>query len=97
MASRQSRGSRPRSLSPRPRATIFASTYNSPWPLSEKYYLVAYSPVPLAWEPQANPANALGIYLLDRFGNRELIYRDLEIGSSNPCPLGSWSLLPQVA
>jgi hypothetical protein len=61
--------------------------YNAPWPLSEKYYLVAYSPVPLVWEPRANPTNALGIYLLDAFGNRELIYRDLAIGSTNPCPL----------
>ena len=61
--------------------------YNAPWPLSEKYYLVAYSPLPLAWEPRANPANALGLYLLDAFGNRELLYRDLEIGSTNPCPL----------
>ena len=61
--------------------------YNSPWPLSEKYYLVSYSPLPLAWEPRANPANALGLYLLDAFGNRELLYRDLEIGSTNPCPL----------
>jgi hypothetical protein len=61
--------------------------YNSPWPLSEKYFLVAYSPVPLIWEPGSNPANALGVYLLDAFGNRELIYRDLEIGSANPCPL----------
>ena len=61
--------------------------YASPWPLSEKYYLVSYSPVPLVWEPGANAANALGIYLLDVFGNRELIYRDLEIGSDSPCPL----------
>jgi hypothetical protein len=61
--------------------------YTAPWPLSEKYYLVAYSPKPLVWEPGANPANALGIYLLDKFGNRELIYRDPEIGSTNPCPL----------
>jgi hypothetical protein len=61
--------------------------YSSPWPLSEKYYLAAYSPVPLVWEPQPNPVNALGLYLLDAFGNRELIYRDLEIGSASPCPL----------
>ncbi|WP_165226693.1 PD40 domain-containing protein [Aquisphaera insulae] len=61
--------------------------YASPWPLSEKYYLVSYSPVPLVWEPGANPANALGLYLLDVFGNRELIYRDPQIGSTNPCPL----------
>jgi len=61
--------------------------YAAPWPLSEKYYLVAYSPAPLVWEPQPNAANALGLYVLDAFGNRELIYRDLEIGCTNPCPL----------
>jgi len=61
--------------------------YAAPWPLSEDYYLVAYSPKPLVWEPGANTADALGIYLLDRFGNRELLYRDPEIGSTNPCPL----------
>ncbi len=61
--------------------------YCAPWPLSEKYFLVAYSPVPLQWEPRANPPNALGIYLLDRFGNRELIYRDPRIGCTNPIPL----------
>ncbi len=61
--------------------------YTAPWPLSEDFYLVGYSPYPLVWEPGANPANALGIYLLDRWGNRELIYRDPKIGSTNPCPL----------
>ncbi|MBC8873512.1 MAG: hypothetical protein H8E44_29080 [Planctomycetes bacterium] len=61
--------------------------YTAPWPLSEDFYLVGYSPYPLVWEPGANPANALGIYLLDRWGNRELIYRDPRIGSTNPCPL----------
>jgi len=61
--------------------------YSSPWPLSEKYFLVAYSPVPLVWEPGANVPNALGIYLLDWLGNRELLYRDPSIGSTNPCPL----------
>lgn len=61
--------------------------YAAPWPLSEKYFLVAYSPKPLVWEPGANDADALGIYLLDKFGNRELIYRDPTIGSTNPCPL----------
>ena len=61
--------------------------YEAPWPLSEEYFLVGYSPTPLVWEPGANAANAVGIYLLDRWGNRELIYRDPEIGSTNPCPL----------
>ncbi|MBN1342797.1 MAG: hypothetical protein JXQ73_08975 [Phycisphaerae bacterium] len=61
--------------------------YAAPWPLSEKYFLVAYSPRPLVWEPGANHRDALGIYLLDAAGNRELIYRDPDIGSTNPCPL----------
>ena len=61
--------------------------YTAPWPFSEKYFLVGYSPTPLVWEPGANERNALGIYLLDAWGNRELIYRDPEIGSTNPCPL----------
>jgi len=61
--------------------------YAAPWPLSENYFLVAYSPKPLVWEPRANSRDALGIYLLDRFGNRELVYRDPDIGSTNPMPL----------
>jgi hypothetical protein len=71
--------------------------YAAPWPLSEKYYLVAYSPKPLVWEPGANPAGALGICLLDKFGNRELIYRDPEIGSTNPCPLTARPVPPVLA
>lgn len=71
--------------------------YAAPWPLSEKYFLAAYSHVPLVWEPGANEANALGIYLLDALGNRELIYRDPEIGSTNPCPLTVRRAPPVVA
>jgi len=61
--------------------------YAAPWPLSEKYFIAAYSPLPLVWEPGANPANALGLYLIDAFGNRELLYRDPDISSTSPCPL----------
>ena len=61
--------------------------YDAPWPLSEDCFLVGYSPKPLIMEPQANDPAALGIYLLDRRGNRELIYRDPAIGSSHPLPL----------
>ncbi len=71
--------------------------YAAPWPLSEDFYLVAYSPYPLVWEPGANRKDALGIYLLDRFGNRELIYRNLEIGSTNPIPLRPRSTPPVLA
>ena len=61
--------------------------YTAPWPLSDEYFLVGYSPSPLVWEPGANKPNALGIYLLDAWGNRELVYRDPDVGSTNPCPL----------
>ena len=71
--------------------------YTAPWPLSEDFYLVGYSPYPLVWEPGANPAHALGIYLLDRWGNRELIYRDPQIGSTNPCPLRPRPVPPVLA
>ncbi|MCL5095968.1 MAG: GH36 C-terminal domain-containing protein, partial [Candidatus Omnitrophica bacterium] len=64
-----------------------AEYYQSPWPLSENFFLVAYSPYPLLFEPAANEPAALGVYLLDRFGNRELIYRDPAIGSTSPMPL----------
>ncbi len=70
--------------------------YTSPWPLSEKYFLVGYSAMPLVWEPGANPPGALGIYLLDKFGNRELIYRDPAIGSTNPIPLVSRPAPPVI-
>ena len=61
--------------------------YCTPWPLSEEYFLVSYSPLDLVFEPGAQADNALGLYLLDAFGNRELIYRDPKIGSTSPIPL----------
>ena len=51
--------------------------YGTPWPLSEKYYLAAYD--------QAGRRH--GIYLVDCFGNRELIWRDVSIGCQDPIPL----------
>ncbi len=58
--------------------------YRTPYPLSEDFFLAAYSFDPLIGEPLANPANMFGIYLVDRFGNKELIYRDPSIGSLWP-------------
>ena len=75
--------------------------YGSPWPLSEKCFLVAYSPIRLRFEGESrngpNPANALGIYLLDAAGNRELIYRDPAIGSTSPIPLRPTPAPPVLA
>jgi hypothetical protein len=67
--------------------------YAAPWPLAEEYFLVAYSPYRLRFqgehETDPNPDNALGIYLLDMAGNRELLYRDPEISTTNPTPLAA--------
>jgi hypothetical protein len=61
--------------------------YRTPFPLSQDYFLAAYSYDALIGEPHANPANMFGLYLIDRFGNKELLYRDPSIGSLWPMPL----------
>ncbi len=61
--------------------------YRSPYPLSEQVFLAAYSFDALIGEPAANPANMFGLYLVDAFGNKELLYRDLNIASLWPMPI----------
>lgn len=61
--------------------------YKSPYPLSEKYFLVSYSYEALIGEPNANVPNMFGLYLADAFGNKELLYRDLNIASLWAAPL----------
>jgi len=56
--------------------------YSSPWPLSDDFFLVCYS-----YGPAHNVSNGYGLYLLDRFGNRELIYRDPDMSCYSPIPL----------
>jgi YD repeat-containing protein len=51
--------------------------YGTPWPLSEDFYLAIYDPETLRHD----------LYLVDGFGNRELVYRDPEIACSDPIPL----------
>jgi hypothetical protein len=79
---------------PESESRSIAEWYCSPWPLAEKYYLLSYSPLPLVWEPQPNPAAGLGLYVLDAFGNRELLYRDPDLGSTCPIPLAARPLPP---
>ncbi len=65
-------------------------SYGTPWPLSEKYFLVAYDPkVPqgLGFEGRGYFRGNYGIYLLDAFGNKILIYRDPQISCQNPIPV----------
>jgi len=66
--------------------------YGTPYPLSEKYYLAvadfAMTPnVGFEWHNNNYVRGDYGIYLVDAFGNKELIYRDPEIGSVSPMPV----------
>ncbi len=51
--------------------------YGTPWPLSEDDYLCVYDPA----------ARNRGVYWIDRFGNKELLYRDPNISCLSPIPL----------
>jgi len=51
--------------------------YGTPWPLSEDDYLCVYG----------RDAKNRGIYWIDRFGNRELLYRDPSVSCLSPIPL----------
>ncbi|MCP4454748.1 MAG: hypothetical protein GY809_25085, partial [Planctomycetes bacterium] len=60
--------------------------YATAWPLSEDDYLCVYD---------ADAKNH-GIYLIDRFGNRELIYRDETIACLSPIPLRARAVPPVI-
>lgn len=69
-----------------------AQVYGTAWPLSEKYYLCVYDPMMLpgmGGQGGKHLPGQYGIYLVDVFGNKELIYRDPEIACQNPVPLRS--------
>jgi hypothetical protein len=72
-----------------------ATFYTNPFPLSERYYLTAWSSVPI--QTHLSTANGLGLYLYDAFGNLELIYRDPAISSMYPLPLRARSRPPVLA
>jgi len=66
-------------------------TFGSAWPLSEDYHLCVYDAgtrkaPPGARRPSYAKAND-GIYLVDAFGNLELVYRDPKISCHQPIPL----------
>ena len=63
--------------------------YGTPWPLSEHYYLCVYDAEMQQATGKKGGSGNYGLYLLDCFGNRELIYRDPDIGCSSPIPLRS--------
>lgn len=53
-----------------------AEFYGTPWPLSEDFFLCVY----------ARNKRDYGIYLVDSFGNRELIWQDREVPCLDPIP-----------
>jgi hypothetical protein len=59
------------------------ANYAGAWPLSEYFYLCVYDKDSRS---NAGTLNNYGIYLLDAFGNKELLYRDEEISCLDPIP-----------
>jgi hypothetical protein len=73
------------------------SYFHSPWPLSENYFLVAFSFEPLpGMGPGVKQDTQTGIYYFDRFGNLELLYRDPDISCMYPVPLARRSVPPVI-
>ncbi|MDR1052997.1 MAG: discoidin domain-containing protein, partial [Planctomycetaceae bacterium] len=69
-----------------------SQVYGAPFPLSEKYYIaVADFSITQAMGAERHNKKYMrgdyGIYLVDAFGNKELIYRDNDIGCNSPIPL----------
>lgn len=70
-----------------------SQTYGTPWPLSEKYHLCAYEPVEVK---NVAVRHVFGLYLVDQFGNKELIYRDPGIACLSPMPLRATPVPPVI-
>jgi len=83
---------------PFPEIEAWPSTYfANPYPLSEDHYLVTWSDKPLTNPGDPAGTAAMGIYLFDRFGNLNLIYRDPTISSMYPLPIRSRPKPPSIA
>jgi hypothetical protein len=73
--------------------------YGTPWPLSENFSLCVYDPMmqPGSGAQGQQPERGdYGIYLVDAFGNKELIYHDPEIACLSPMPLRPRTAPPVV-
>ena len=57
--------------------------FRDPFPISRDYFLCSHAPF-----------DKFGLYVIDRYGNRELLYLDPEIGSMSPLPLRRTSVPP---
>lgn len=66
--------------------------FTTPYPLSEQFFLCAYSPDAthfslLGRSPYEKPQTPHGIYLMDAYGNKTLLYRDEKVPANLPYPL----------
>ena len=68
-------------------------SYGQAWPLSDDYYLCVYRPTEVG---AVADRHLFGVYLVDAFGNKELIYRDPDIACHNPTPLVPRPMPPVV-
>ncbi|HUT37195.1 MAG TPA: NPCBM/NEW2 domain-containing protein [Planctomycetota bacterium] len=70
--------------------------YATAWPLSEEFHLCVYDPQGTTTRG-SHLQNRYGIYLVDAFGNKELLYRDPDISCLGPIPLRPRPRPPVVA
>ena len=71
--------------------------FHSPWPLSEKYFLVSFGYGPLPGMSSGGKHDTTGLYYLDRFGHLELLYRDERMACMYPILLAPRARPPVVA
>lgn len=67
-----------------------SQVYGTPWPLSEKYYLCVYDAgmrTGSGMQGSQYEQGNYGIYIVDVFGNKVLVYRDPKIACLSPMPL----------
>jgi hypothetical protein len=66
--------------------------YTYAYPLSEKYFIVSY-----CYGPDDRDPTGYGIYLLDRWNNRDLIYRDPQLSAFEPIPVRPRPVPPVIS
>ena len=72
--------------------------YASPWPLSESFYLAAWSHRGLLTHFHKNDAgNGMGVYLYDAFGNLDLLCADERFQVLHPIPVAAQEPPPVIA
>ncbi|MDR2704830.1 MAG: NPCBM/NEW2 domain-containing protein, partial [Planctomycetaceae bacterium] len=70
-----------------------SANYGQPFPISEDFYLVVYDSFS---GMNKGHANNYGIYLLDSFGNKILLYRDPEISCQSPIAMKPRTVPPVI-